>query len=76
MEYQKIIDFLDNTRNQASEIGQKIALKRMKVRAEPTTLMTKLNLKPSLRDYSDAYILVSGTIAVAALTVCRGNKNR
>ena len=48
----------------------------MKVRAEPTTLMTKLNLKPSLWDYSDAYILVSGTIAVAALTVCRGNKNR
>ena len=75
MEYQKIIDFLDNTLNQASEIGQKIALKWVKVGAEPTPLMTELNLKPSLWDYSDAYILVSGTIAVAALAVCRGNKN-
>ena len=33
-------------------------------------------LKSSLCDYSDAYILVSGTITVAALAAGGGNKNR
>ena len=32
-------------------------------------------LRSSLCDYSDAYILVSGTIAVAALVAGGGNNN-
>ena len=42
---------------------------------ERITPIVKLNLKlrSSLCDYSDAYVLVSGTITVAALVAGRGN---
>ena len=41
MEYQKIINFLDNTPNS----GQKIGLKKMMKHMEHITLKVKLNLK-------------------------------
>ena len=54
MEYQKVIYFLDNTPIQANNTNSQIKFK---------TSM----LKPCLCDYSDTYILVSGTVTVADL---------
>ena len=47
---------------------------------ESITLIAKLNfktsmLRSSLCDYSDAYLLLSGTITVAALAAGGGNSN-
>ena len=49
MEYQKIINLIDNTSRAVHNTNSDIRFK--------TTM-----LKPSLRNYSDAYILVKGTI--------------
>ena len=54
MEYQKVIYFLDNTPIQANNTNSQIKFK---------TSM----LKPCLCDYSDTYILASGTVTVAEL---------
>ena len=66
MEYQKIINLLDDTTNQSNrfrtiiwvEIKDKSKIKYDNIRFKP--LMTR----SSLCDYSDAYILVKGTITV------------
>ena len=71
MEYQKII-LLDNTPNQPYKF-------RTKNQVECITLQSKFKtsiLKTSLPDYSDAYILVIGTITVAELEADGKNDNK
>ena len=72
MEYQKIINFFDSTQNQTYKFRTK---KWVEINDDPrgtynTNTQIKFktsNLKSSLCDYSDAYILASGTITVAQL---------
>ena len=69
MEYQKIINLLDNTPNQPSKFGTK---KWVEINDDARGTYNKDSqikfktsmLKSSLCDYSDAYILVSGTITI------------
>ena len=69
MEYQKIIKSLDNSPNQPSKFRKKNwveidhALRVTYSVSSPIRFKT-LILKSSLCDYSDAYISVSGTIAI------------
>ena len=69
MEYQKIINLLDNTSNQPTKFRTKKWLEinddlrgtyysNSKIRFKPSML------RSSLCDYSDVYILVSGTITI------------
>ena len=70
MEYQKIINLLDNTSNQPSKFRTKIH-SQIKFK----TIM----LKSSLCDYGGAYILVKGTVTVpniAAADVDANNANK
>ena len=68
MEYQKIANLLDNASDQRSKLKQKIGLKNDESRgAYNVNSQIKFKttmLKSSLCDYSDAYILVKGTITV------------
>ena len=84
MEYQKIINLLDNTSNQPSKFRTKIWVE---INDEPrgtcnTNSQIKFKttmLKSSLCDYSDAYILVKGTITVnntAAADADANNTNK
>ena len=45
MEYQKIINLLDNTPNQLTKFRTKIGFKQMMTNVERITLIVKLNLK-------------------------------
>ena len=63
MEYQKIINLLDYTPNQTA-----------KFRINSQIKFKNWILNSILCDYSDAYILVSGTISVEKLAASRGNK--
>ena len=80
MEYQKIINLLDNAPNQPSKFRTKNWVE-MHVDDDGhgtynTNSQIKFNtsmLKSSLCYYSDAYILVSGTAAVAELAARKGN---
>ena len=70
MEYQKIINLLDNILNQLSKFKTKnwidINDQSRAVYNNNSDIRFKTTmLKPSLCDYSDAYILVKGTITVA-----------
>ena len=70
MEYQKIINLLDNRPNQPSKFRTKnwIEINDDARRTYNTNSQIKFKtsmLKSSLCDYSDAYILVSGNITVA-----------
>ena len=73
MEYQKTINLLDNTPNQPSEFRTKnwVEIKddsrgTYNTNSQTTMLNYKTTmLKSSLCDYSDAYILVKGTITIA-----------
>ena len=71
MEYQKIINLLDNMPNQPTKFRTKPWVKINDVRGTyDTNIQIKFKtsmLKSSSCDYSDAYIFVSGTITVAAL---------
>ena len=69
MEYQKIINFLDNTPNQPSKFRTKCWLEindqSRGVYNTNSDIKFKLTmLKSSLCDYSDAYILVKGRITI------------
>ena len=69
MEYQKIINFLDNTPNQSSKFRTKNWFERNddSWRTQNTNSQIKFKtsiLKSSLCDYSDVYVLVNGTIAI------------
>ena len=61
MEYQKLINSLDNISNQLSKFRTKnwIEINDSDIRFKTTML------KPSLCDYSDACILVKGTETIA-----------
>ena len=69
MEYQKIINLLENTTNQATKFRTKnwIEINDDSRGTYNTNIQIKFKtsmLGTSLCDYSDAYILVSGTITI------------
>ena len=69
MEYQKIINLLDNTSNQPSKFRTKNWVEindesRGTYNVNSQTKFKTTKLKSSLCDYGDAYILVKGTITV------------
>ena len=68
MEYQKIINLSDNTRNQPSEFRTKRWVEindesRGKYDSSSIKFETSM-IRSDLCDYSDAYILASGTITI------------
>ena len=70
MEYQKIINLLDNTPNQPTKVRTKywVEINDGARGTYNTNRKIKFNtsmLKSSLCNYNDPYILVSGTITVA-----------
>ena len=70
MEYQKITNLLDNTPNQPSKFRTNNWVKindesRGRYNVNSKIKFKTTMLKCSLCDYSDAYVLVKGTIAVA-----------
>ena len=80
MEYQKIKIFLNNKPNQTSKFRKKnwVEINHDARGMYNTNSQIKFKtsvLKPSLCDYSDAYIFVSGTITVAELAAGRGINN-
>ena len=80
MEYQKIINFLENTPNQPTKfkINNWVEINdqsRGKYNVDSEIKFKTLMLKSSLCDYSDTYILVSGIITVPALAAGRRNNN-
>ena len=83
MKYQKIINILDNTPNQPSKFRTKnwveINNKSLGIFGTNSKIKFKtMLLKSSLCDYSDAYILVKGTITVpnmAAAAAAANNAN-
>ena len=69
MEYQKIVNLIDDTSNQPSKFRTKnwVEINDESRRAYNVNSQIKLKttmLKSSLCDYSDAYILVKGTITI------------
>ena len=81
MKYQKITNILDNTPNQQSKFRTKnwveINNKSLGIFSTNSRIKTML-LKSSLCDYSDAYILVKGTMTVpnmAAAAAAANNAN-
>ena len=71
MEYQKIINLLDNTPNQPTKFRAKswVEVNYDSCGIYNTNSQIKFKtsmLRSSLCDYSDAYILVKGTISIAA----------
>ena len=80
MEYQKIINLLDNTPNQPTKFRRKnwVEVNYDACGTDNTDSQIKFKtsmLRSSLCDYSDAYILVSGTITVAELAAVGGNND-
>ena len=69
MEYQKIMSLLDNAPNQPSEFRTKnwIEINDHLCNTDSQIKFKTLVLKSSLCDYSDVYILVSGSITVTVL---------
>ena len=70
MEYQKIINLLDNTTNQPTKFTTKNWIEindesRGRYNKGNQIIFKTSMLRSSLCDYSDAYILVKGTITVA-----------
>ena len=69
MEYQKITNLINDASNQLSKSRTKCWVQindesRGTYSANSNIKIKTLMLKPSLFDYSDAYILVTGTITV------------
>ena len=68
MEYQKIINFLDNTTNQPSKFRAKNWVEindELQEKYDCSSIKFKTSMiRSDLCDYSDAYILVSGTITI------------
>ena len=76
MEYQKIINLLDNTPNQSSKFRTKNWVEinydlRGTCNAISQIKLKTTILKSRLCDYSDAYILVMGTIKITRAEVAR-----
>ena len=80
MEYQKIVNLIDNTPNQPAKFGTKNWVEindesrgtyntNSQIRFETSMLRT------SLCDYSDAYILIKGTITVANIAAADADAN-
>ena len=72
MEYQKIINLLDNTLNQPSKFNTKNWIKindqsRGVYNTNSDIRFKTAMLKSSLFDYSDAYILIKGRIAITGI---------
>ena len=69
MEYQKIIYLLDSTPNQPFKFGKKNWAERNHVSHGTYNTNSQIEFKTSLKssfcNYSDAYILVRGTITLA-----------
>ena len=63
MEYQKIINLLDNTPNQPSKFRTKNWVEVNDDATKIVKFKTSV-LKSSLCDYSDVYIFVRGTVAI------------
>ena len=84
MEYQKIINLLDNTSNQPSKFRTRNWVEindesRGTYNNNSQIKFKTITLKSSLCDYSDAYILVEGTITVnntAAADADANNTNK
>ena len=75
MEYQKIINLLENTPNQPSKFKTKNWVKindasRGTNNEDYQTRFKTLMLRSSLCDYSHTYILVKGTITVKTSNSC------
>ena len=73
MKYQKIINLLDNTPTQPSKFKMKNWAEindysRRKCNTNSQIIFKTPMLKPSLCDYSDAYIIVKGTMPVTNMT--------
>ena len=68
MEYQKIINLLDNTPNQPSKFRTKnwveINYESRGINKNKQIRVKTSMLRPSLCGYSDSYILVSGTMTI------------
>ena len=69
MEYQKIINFLDNTSDQPSKFRTRSWVKINDESRETNNVNNEIKcktkmLKSSLCDHSDAYILVKGKITI------------
>ena len=80
MEYQKIINLLDNTSKQPSKFRTKnwVEVNDDARRTQNTNNQIKCKtsiLKSSLCDYSDAYILVKGIISIASVPLSAANQN-
>ena len=81
MEYEKTINFLDNTTSQLNKFETKnwVEINNDAHGTYNTNSQIKLKpsmLKSSLHDYSDAYILVSGTITVLNTGTATAPNNR
>ena len=91
MEYQKLINFLDNKPNQPTKFRTKNWFETrgiMMNHVERTTLIVKLQnlkvrakrkisiLRSSLCDYSDGYMLVSATITVQNIAAAYPNNRK
>ena len=70
MEYQKIIDLLENTPNQQPKFRTKNLIEINNQIRFKTSM-----LKSSLYEYNDVCILMSGNITVAELAASRGNNS-
>ena len=80
MEYQKMVNLFDNKPSQATKFRTKIWVETNEdaCRTHSTNSQIKFKtsmLKSRLCDYSDAYVIVGGTITVAELTAGRGNNS-
>ena len=68
MEYQKLIILLDDTTNQPSKYGTRNWIEindESKGKYDKSNITFKTSMiRPNLCDYSDAYILIKGTITV------------
>ena len=80
MEYQKIINLLDNTPNQPTKFRTKnwVEINDEECGTYSTNCHSKFKtsmLRSSLCDYSDAYVLVKGTIIIAPVPPPAANPN-
>ena len=80
MEYQKLMNLLDNISNQPSKFRTKNWVQRNDESRGTYNTNSQIKLKTamlrsSLCDYSDTYILVKGTIAVNNTAAADANSN-
>ena len=79
MEYQKIINFLDNTPNQPTKFRTKSWIEINDDRGGTYDTNSQIKFKSLMLrsiscDYSDVYMLVSGTITANELAAGGGNR--